>query len=179
MRLMLRCVVFLFLMPAPSLAPAAEPSPETTQNLVFEDMPLSVTAKGAPVMLDGRTLFYLQGISSYPAEIRAKIVAQRIRAAAIDPTFSAEKVTMEEKDDRTTIVFGSKPLVTIVDLDASTEGVTRKILAEVIRARIILGVKEYHAARQPRVLIQNAGYAIAAALLFVAMFYSRRKKLIV
>ena len=171
MRLPLWYWLLLFLLPTPSLAQAAEPSAETTPALVFEEIPRPATAKGAPVLLDGRTLFYLQGISSYPADVRARMVAQRIQAAAVDPTFSAEKVTIEEKEDRTAIVFGTKPLVTLVDLDASAEGVTRKILAEVIQARIILGVKEYHAARQPRVLIQNAGYAIGAACIFaVAIF---------
>jgi len=163
--------LLLFFLPPTPFAQAAEPSPETTQDLVFEEIPRPANAKGAPVMLDGRILFYLQGISSYPAEIRARMVAQRIRAAAVDPTFSAEKVTIEEKEDRTAIVFGTKPLVTVVDLDASAEGVTRKILVDVIRARIILGVKEYHAARQPRVLIQNAGFAIVAALCFVGAIF--------
>jgi small-conductance mechanosensitive channel len=99
------------------------------------------------------------------------VVAERIREAAIDPSYSAEKVTAAEKEDRTIISFGNKLLLSLLDLDASAEGVSRKILAEVIRGRIIAGINDYRAARQPQVLIENAGYAIIVALLFAAAIF--------
>ena len=51
-------------------------------------------ATSAPVVLDGRVLFPLQGIPSYPAEERARIISARIQDLATDKTFSPGTLTL-------------------------------------------------------------------------------------
>lgn len=164
------CLLLIWLLPAASLAQGGDASPETTPSLVLEEIPRQ-PVKGAPVYLDGRVLFYLQGISSYPAEFRASVVAGQIQQAAVDPSFSPEAVTLVEKGDRTAILYRNKTLVSVLDLDASAEGVSRKILAEVVRNRIVAGINDYRAVRQPGVLIESAGYAAVAALFFAGAIF--------
>ena len=44
----------------------------------------------APVTLDGRVLFYVRGISSYPATRRARETSEKIRNIAADPSISPD-----------------------------------------------------------------------------------------
>ena len=41
-------------------------------------------AATAPVVVDGVTLFRVRGLSAYPADERASVIADRVRAAAAD-----------------------------------------------------------------------------------------------
>src|SRR5213596_1774649 len=56
------------------LAPATSPA-------LAADAPGTATA---PVVVDGVTLFRVRGLSAYPADERASVIADRIRAAAAD-----------------------------------------------------------------------------------------------
>src|SRR2546422_7020689 len=56
------------------LAPATSPA-------LAADAPGTATA---PVVVDGATLFRVRGLSAYPADERASVIADRVRAAAAD-----------------------------------------------------------------------------------------------
>lgn len=151
--------------------------PMTVPNDVASSLISDDYGKGferAPVLLDGEVVFSVSGIRSFPAPIRAESVAKRLRAAAEDPSFSAESLKSEIGTDRTELKYGDKILVGVYDLDAESEGIPRAVLAEVVRSRILASVAKYRRERSPDVLSQRAGVAVAAVFLFLGLLLALR-----
>lgn len=91
-------VVFAVLLLAPRCqAQAVSPEAEADQPT-------------ADVVLDGRVLLRVRGVSALPAEQRAQNIAERIAAAAGDPAISADTVQVTESEDRSAILAGDRPL---------------------------------------------------------------------
>lgn len=111
----------------------------------------------APVVVNGQVLFYLAGISSFPAKDRAKMIARRIEALAENAEFDPEMLRVEEGDDRYEIYTrtGGKPLVVIIQEDAELEGANLKVIADVFIQKIKNVIKAYRYDRQPEVLRAN------------------------
>jgi len=111
----------------------------------------------APVVVNGQVLFYLAGISSFPAKDRAKMIARRIEALAENAEFDPEMLRVEEGDDRYEIYTraGGKPLAVIIQEDAELEGANLKVIADVFTEKIKNVIKAYRYDRQPEVLRAN------------------------
>jgi small-conductance mechanosensitive channel len=129
----------------------------------------------APVVLDGRTLFELRGVTSYPARERAKQVAEHIKAAAEDLAVSPDSVHVVVAGDRSNIVVGKYNIVAVVDADARTEGISRKILAEVYAARIKQAIASYRNDRTTKALLIDSLYAGAATVVFIVLVWGVRR----
>mgnify|MGYP001828324305 FL=1 len=54
----------------------------------------------APVIVDGMWVGQLRGVTSYPAEDRARLVRNQIISAARDETFSPQDLMVVNEDDR-------------------------------------------------------------------------------
>ena len=126
----------------------------------------------AAVVLDGRVLFPVRGVSALPAEQRAQNIADRIAAAAGDAAISADTLQVTESDDRSTILTGDRTLMVIVDADASLEGVRRQVLAEVYRDRIADAIRTYRHERSPEVLLRATSYALGATLALALVLFA-------
>ena len=74
------------------------------------------------VVVDGRELFRLVGISSYPAKKRVAKTTARIIRLAKDPSFDPETLTVSEKNGLYTIFGNSFPIVRITAEDVALEG---------------------------------------------------------
>jgi len=121
----------------------------------------------APVMLDGRMLFRVRGISSYPADRRAMEIGSRIEAFARDNEAPPDSLRLVEQPERTDIVAGDQRLLALFNDDARAEGVERReVLAELYRLRIQEGVAGYRLDRSPRTLLIKSAYALGALVLF-------------
>ena len=72
----------------------------------------------APVKLDGKVLFYVRGISSFPAELRAATISKRLRKAASDRSILIDSVKIIETEDRTMVYAGKEFIMNIYDPDA-------------------------------------------------------------
>jgi hypothetical protein len=83
--------------------------------------------------VDGKVLFHVVGITSFPAEERARTIRKRIESVAADRSVPADAVRVVETEDRSNIVAGNLLVLSVLDADAKPEGVTRKQLAGVIR----------------------------------------------
>lgn len=118
----------------------------------------------APVKLDGETLFWVRGISAYPAEKRAAVIAGRIEAVAKDRGFDPQKLRLNETQFASQVMAGHLMIVTFYDEDARVEGVERQSLARACLTRMQEAMQEYRQQRQPKVLIRHALYGLAAAL---------------
>lgn len=125
----------------------------------------------AEVSVDGRTFLSVRGVEAFPAQYRARKIVDRIVAAARDPAIPAGAVRTEDKDDRTDLRVGDRFLFSLFDPDAELEGISRKILAEAVKLRVIEVIASYRRDRSPRVLFINSLYAIAATLAAIGLLF--------
>jgi small-conductance mechanosensitive channel len=119
-------------------------------------------ASSAPVVVDSEEIFWLAGIQAYPAEQRAREVADRIRAIASDPGIDPASIHSVPATDSMQVLVGDDPLFRLVELDATLSGVPLSILADVVCARISRTIVSYRADRRPEVL---GRHALEAALI--------------
>ena len=122
----------------------------------------------APVVLDGSVLFRVRGVSSLPAEARAGLIADRLRAIAADPAIEMASLRIVDSDSLTQILAGDTPIMTLVDADATLEDVRRTELAALHLRSMQQAVTAYRAARSPEALQRAAVSVVVATLIFVA-----------
>lgn len=118
----------------------------------------------APVEIDGRFLFLVRGVLSFPAGQRAAAIAARIVRVARDPAIRPEAVRHVEADGVTDIMVGDKRLMRVLDVDAQLERVPRRQLADGYVERIRDGIESYRAARTAQALLLGATIAVIATL---------------
>jgi small-conductance mechanosensitive channel len=128
----------------------------------------------AEVTLDGRTLFHVRGVKSYPAEVRARDIAARIHAIAADSSISVDSLRVVEAEGRSDILAAEHLIVSVHDFDAEMEGVPRHVLAEVHRKQIASAFAAYRSERSPDVLLSRTLHAIGATLAVVVLFFAIR-----
>jgi small-conductance mechanosensitive channel len=138
----------------------------------------------APVEVDGRVLFRVRGVSSYPAEQRAAAVAQRIEAIAVDPAVRPDSVRAVEADGYSNIMAGERRVMSVFDADARVEEVARKTLALAISERTGQAIEHYRRERTPDALLRHALHsagatAILAAVVVLAIWLSRASSRVV
>jgi small-conductance mechanosensitive channel len=128
----------------------------------------------APVVIDGRTLFKLRGVTALPARERADRVRENIIAAARDTGVSVDDLRTVEDGELTRIFAGGMPLVAIADIDAEAEGVSRSILAEIYKRRIAETITTYREDRSTAELTRNSLFALGATVLAALLFWGMR-----
>jgi small-conductance mechanosensitive channel len=125
----------------------------------------------APVKLDGKVLFFVRGISSYPAELRAATISKRIRKAASDRSILSDSIKITEGQDRTMIYAGKEFIMNIYDPDADLESIDRSVLSGIIHQRIVGAVNLFRHDRTPSVLFRKSLYAIGVIVLFSVVLF--------
>jgi small-conductance mechanosensitive channel len=128
-------------------------------------------AQVAPVSIDGETLMYLRGVTSYPAERRAAATRERIIALAQDDNFDVARLSLVEFDDRSELTAGDEVILRIFDADAALENIDRPILAEVYLLKIRQAIEEYREVRSGPVLLQGALYALGATAVMLLLLW--------
>jgi len=156
-------LLFLFLILPPALRALAA-GESSGGRLPAEDTAQSGEIPTAPVVIDGRVLFRLRGITAFPAEKRATLIASRIKAVAADPSIAVDSLRLEEESGITTILAGKERIIGIVDADALVEGVDRQILARVQLTRIGEAITDWRSDRDPSVLKRHLLYALGATV---------------
>jgi small-conductance mechanosensitive channel len=152
--------------PAPPVT-MAQPTGEEAAIVATE-----MGANTAPVTLDGKVLFRVRGVSAYPAEQRARAIAERIKALAADTTIPTTALRMVETEHSVDIMAGEQLIVGIFDVDARLEGLTRKLLAQTFMTKIGAAVQAYREERKPERLLYNTLYALAATVLVVGLLFA-------
>ena len=129
----------------------------------------------APVEVDGDVLFRVRGLSSFPAEVRAAAIAERIVAAAADPSVDPAALHTVEGNAALRIMAGDRPIMALVDADAALEGVSLSALATLNQQRIGMAIVQYRAARTPAALwrggIRTAVATVTLGIVLVAAFW--------
>jgi small-conductance mechanosensitive channel len=160
-RLTFGSLLFLFFLTVSTMAQAAETPATHGANEISLDAP------AAPVLLDGVTLFIVRGTSAFPAEKRAKLVAERIVALADDPEFDQKALRLEVQPEATMVMGGSKLVVMITDADAALEGIDRNTYARAVLPRIGEAIESWRQDREPSTLRTNALFALGATLTLI------------
>jgi len=132
-------------------------------------------AQVAPVTIDGETLMYLRGVTSFPAERRAAATRDRIIALAQDESFDVTTLSLVTHEDRSEIVAGEEVILRIFDPDAALENIDRAILAEVYLIKIRQAIEDYRAVRSTPVLLQGALYALGATVVMLLLLWSAQR----
>ncbi len=127
----------------------------------------------APVMIDGRVLFRVRGVTAFPADQRAAMIASRIRVLAADETTPPSEIHLVASEHSTDIVAGDNSIISVFDADASAEahGLPRQALAQIYLKKIAGAVEAYRAERTPERLVRDAGFAGAWTLLLALAVY--------
>jgi small-conductance mechanosensitive channel len=118
----------------------------------------------APVEIDGHVLFRLRGVSSFPAGERARLVTDRIVAAAANPAASVDRLRVVESDVAAEVALGDEPLLRIFDADAALEQVRRAELAGAHMVRVRQAIVDYRAARTRDARLGNGITSLVATL---------------
>jgi len=157
--------VLLLILGATASAPAQQPA--SSAAVTGETL--------APVVIDGESLFFVRGISAYPAEMRARQIADRIRALAADGNVSADSLRREDAQDVSFILAGDQRVMGVLEDDASVERIDRRVLAQAYLLRIRGAIENYRRARASGLLLRHTAYAVGATLvLLLAGFAARR-----
>src|SRR2546427_5415312 len=118
----------------------------------------------APVVRDGLTLLRVRGISSLPAQERARRIADRIAAVGDDPAFDPASLRVAEISVGSEILAGTRRLMVVTDADAAVEHAPRPAIAAHYRDSIAEAIGRFRADRTPGAL----GRAWLATLLIAA-----------
>lgn len=132
---------------------------------------LNVHQSTAPVKFEGKVLFYVRGITSFPAEERAQIISERIKNIAENDSINSGSLRMEELSDRTNILADKEFIVSILDTDAEIEGLDRSIVAEVIKTNIVKAINSYRYERSSGVLLKKVLFAAGATVLLLILLF--------
>ena len=129
----------------------------------------------APVVIDGQRLFFVRGVSAFPAGQRASEIEGRIYAVAADRSISTASLTVEERPSMSLIQAGRVRIMGVIDEDGAQEQLARATLAQAYTQRIRAAIDEYRAARVPQLLWRHGAYAVGATLLLVVAAFGGRR----
>jgi small-conductance mechanosensitive channel len=147
--------------------PAAGQEPPTAASTSGAGPEAEVAHVTAPVVLDGETLLRVRGTYTYPADERARRIAERIEEVARTAGIVPEAVQASPSDDFVSIRAGDRFLVAVTEADARLEGLERNLLAKIYVERIQRGLRAYRQARDPQVLLRATRRAVAATVLLL------------
>jgi small-conductance mechanosensitive channel len=130
--------------------------------------PVEAEIVTAPVDVDGTVLFHVRGVSSLPAEERARRIHDQIIAAAGDRRVAPEAVRIIEGDAAHRIQAGDRVIMAVLDADAKMEQVDRHALAMAHLYRIQQAIANYRAERTTARLRGDVLRILAALLILAA-----------
>src|SRR2546425_1792705 len=114
------------------LAPATSPA-------LAADAPGTATA---PVVVDGATLFRVRGLSAYPADERAGVIADRVRAAAADRGATIDTLRVVPGERSSDIVMGDDPIMMSLERSRSEEHTSELQSLAYLVCRLLLEKKK-------------------------------------
>src|SRR6185369_8660432 len=118
----------------------------------------------SPVTLDGTVLFPVRGLQAFPAEERAGRIGTLIAKTAQDESVTIDDIKAIESDLTTDIVAAGHIIMTVLDSDARSEGVTRQELTKICLRKIREAVERYRQDRTPRAIGLGVLWSVIATI---------------
>ena len=125
----------------------------------------------APVIVDGNHVFYVRGISSYPADQRAETISNRIINAASDDSVAPDSIFTFHEKDRLKIYAGDHFIMNLYESDAEQEGIMLTVLADLYHQKLKQTIIHYRLERSGPVMIKKSLYALGALILMVLLMF--------
>jgi len=126
----------------------------------------------AAVVLDGEMLFQVRGIKNIPAQLRADTIIERIKRLAEDPYLSIDSITLASDELSTDVMAGDTIIVSVLELDAAVEGVSRQERAAHLADKIRSAIIKYRDEHSMRNLLYGLLFAFIATALLAAFIYA-------
>lgn len=174
------CFLFFFLIlsgvalsvvPGIAVAQADRSVPEPEAEHLLEGVP-DDGVRVAPVVLDGKALFRVRGISALPAKERAQRIRAQIIALARNPEIDASAGKVVQQADRIRLEIDGEYLAILLPADAAIEGAPLEVVAEVTMARVGQAIEQYREARSARSLLTSTGILLGITALAGLLFYA-------
>ncbi|MGV6827635.1 MAG: mechanosensitive ion channel family protein [bacterium] len=166
LRLFLAQLFSLFVLVSFNLSAATDPYVEAKIKTGITGL------DSAPVVVNGKELFSIIGVKSFPAKERARLFEDRIEAIAEDPDANPEEIELVEEKHWTEIKFRGNRILSVLDADAQNLGLQeRSVIASAYRTRIVEAVHEYRADRTPEQLKQDLIKAAIRTLALIVTLY--------
>ena len=125
----------------------------------------------APVIIDGHTLFSVRGISSHPAEDRAKAIRDRIENVAKNHSIAANSIQIIHNENQEEIYVSNNLIMLVFDADAKLEGVNREMLAKAVKMKITKSIYNYRYERSYEAILNKILYAVGSTILAVIFLF--------
>lgn len=125
----------------------------------------------APVIVDGHRIFYVRGLSSYPAEQRAEAISNRITAAASDESVMPDSIFIVQDKERIKIYAGNNFIMNLYDADAGREGIKITVLADLYHQKLKQTIIKYRNERSGPMMIKKSLYALGALVLMILLIF--------
>jgi len=84
----------------------------------------------APVVVNGKTIFEVEGVLSFTAQARAQAISERIKNLSEAKDFDPQSIALSDATETSDIMAGDTVLMTVTDQDAQLAGKPRHDLAE-------------------------------------------------
>ena len=154
------CLVFSFLLlTGMQLAGQATTQPKTP-----------VPQASAPVSVNGKVIFTVPGVLSFPPQARADAISSRIAALSKDISSKSMSISVSDAEGTSNIMAGDLVVMSVTDQDARTAGKTRQALANEYAQKITASVTAYRHDYSPKTLILSGVYAVLATLALIFLF---------
>ena len=130
---------------------------------------------GFPVMLDGKTLFFIRrGVSSFSAEERANTITRRIERIAQNDSIPIENLTIEQIPDDNSLYLSidQEVILTVTERDAKAYRSTPEVLAQQALQKIQVAIAQYRQDRKPEQLFKNIIYTVIATFSFLIISFA-------
>ncbi|HUO25673.1 MAG TPA: mechanosensitive ion channel domain-containing protein [Candidatus Aquilonibacter sp.] len=152
--LRLSCMPFLL-----SIAMSAQAGPQGNQ-----------TPAVAPVEVDHKSLFEVQGVLSFPAHARAAAISRRINDLSKDITFKPDSLTTADSGSTTDILANDLVVMSVTDQDAKAIGQSRETVAKDYADRIRNALLTMRREYSLKSILLGILYAIVATSVLYFLF---------
>ena len=125
----------------------------------------------APVTLDGRQLFRVPAVAATRAVDRAAAISDRIAQVAADPAVSPDDVRVIDEDGLLVLQAGDVRLLAVTEQDGKLVGTSPAVIARFVQGQIASGIRSFREERSPRALLEAAGRALAATIVFLVLLW--------
>lgn len=124
-------------------------------------------APQAAVTVNGKAIFSVQGILSFPAQARAAAISNRIEDISKDVMSRPQSISVADAESTSDIMAGDLILMSVTDEDALAAGEPRKVLAKSYAEKISSALIAYRKEYSVKSLVLGGIYAILSTAVLI------------
>lgn len=154
-------VLLLCCLPQPGYAKKGEKAVQPSTK------PSAKPVAQAPVTVNGKAIFDVQGVLSFPAQARADAISKRIKNLSEEQLFKTESIQVSDSTGTSEIMAGDVVLMTVTDQDAQLAGKPRHDLAVFYADQIRQSLESLRKDYSLKSLILGGVYALITTVILI------------